>query len=329
MMAEISFEEPIMGLITLILGLALLLANKWVLKGLRGSLVFRYPLISLIAKGKPRRSRKRVFLKLCVLVLTCIAASSPTVTVRRKVSREVTGEVEYSYRIANPAVVIVVDVSGSMADAIPGGIKMDAAKRAIQTFLAELQEGVDVGLIAFSGKIVAQVPVTSSRDEILGAVAQLRPEGGTMYSNPLMTALSWLKAYRYFNISCAIVFVTDGLPADVHEYRKFLSEFSEAGIPIFSVYIGPEGDEGELETKYMAEKTGGEQHTADTVEKLVESLEELANRVNEAVGRLEVKTWVEEYVESQIPLSKYPLLLLAILNFLLWWISQREEGTFF
>ncbi len=329
MPVKISFEEPLISLIIFILGLTLLLMNKWVLKRIKRSLVFRYPLISLIAKGKPRRGRKRIFLKLCVLILTCMAVASPTVKVRRKVVREVTGEAEYSYRIANPAVVIIVDISGSMADAIPGGVKIEAAKRAIQNFLTELSEDVDVGLIAFSGQVVAQVPITSNKDEILGVTSQLKPEGGTMYSNPLMTALSWLKAYRYFNISCALVFVTDGLPADIQEYRKLLSEFSDADIPIFSVYIGPKGDEGELETKFMAEKTGGEQHTAETVEKLVESLEELANRVSKVVGRVEVKTRVEEYVESQIPLLRYPLLLLFILSFLLWWISQKEEGTFF
>ncbi len=328
-MLRISFENPLLSLILFFFGLALLILNNWLLKKLRSSLVFRYPLISIIAREKPRKNRKRTLLKVCLLVLASIALASPTVTVRKRVVRYVTGEVEYSYRVANPAVVIAIDVSGSMSGTIPGGVKIEAAKRAIQTFLMELPEGIDVGLIAFSGKLVAQVPITENRDEVKGVVFRLKPEGGTMYSTPLMTALSWLRAYTYFNISCALVFVTDGLPADVQEYRKILSEFSDAGIPIFSVYIGPRGDEGELETKFIAERTGGEQHTAETVENLVQSLEKLASEVSEVVGRVEMKTKVEEYVECKIPLSRYPLLLLAFMNYFLWLISQREEGTFF
>jgi len=328
-MATISFKNPLLSLILFFAGLALLVVNRWLLKKLKGSLVFQYPLISVIAKENPRREGKRTLMKVCLLILACIALASPTVTVKRKVLREVTGEVEYSYQVANPAVVIAMDVSGSMSDTIPGGVKIEAAKKAIQTFLKEIPEGIDVGLIAFSGELVAQVPITDDRSAVEDIVLQLEPEGGTMYSNPMMTALSWLRAYRYFNIPCALVFVTDGMPADVQEYRNILSELSNAGIPVFSVYIGPKGDKGELETKYMAEQTGGEQHTAGTVQNLVQSLEDLASKVGEVVGRVEVKTHVEEYVESQIPLSKYPLLLLAVISFSLWWISQREEGTFF
>jgi len=328
-MARISFENPLLSLILFFAGLVLLILNRYLLKKLKGSLVFRYPLISVIAKKKPKRKVKRILMKTCLLILACLALASPNITVKRKIVREVTGEVEYSYRVANPAVVIAMDVSGSMSDTIPGGIKIEAAKKAIKTFLEELPEGIDVGLIAFSGELVAQVPITDDRGAVENVVLRLKPEGGTMYGNPLMTALSWLRAYRYFNISCALIFVTDGMPADVQEYRKLLSEFSDVGIPIYSVYIGTKGDRGELETKYMADKTGGEQHTARTVESLVQSLENLASKVGEVVGRAEVKTFVVEYVESQIPLSKYILLILTFISFSLWWISQREEGTFF
>ncbi|HIE24033.1 MAG TPA: VWA domain-containing protein [Candidatus Korarchaeota archaeon] len=328
-MLRISFENPLLSLILFLLGLAFLFTNSRILEKLRGSIFFRYPLISVIAKEKKQRLRKRILMKVCMLILASIALASPTATVRRRVVKEIRGEVEYSYRIANPAVVIAIDVSGSMSDAIPGGVKIDAAKKAIQTFLSELPMDVEVGLIAFSGELVAQVPITDDRKELEEVVLQLRPEGGTMYSTPLMTAISWLRAYRYFNISCALIFITDGLPADMQEYRNILSEYYEAEIPIFTVYIGPTGDEGELETKYIAEKTGGEQHTAQTLEKLVRSLDELANKVEEVVGKVEVRTQVEEYVEAKMPLSKYPLLLLAFISAFLWWNSQREEGTFF
>ncbi len=328
-MPRVSFGRPLLSLILFLVGLAFLFANRWILERLRESIVFRYPLISVIAKEKKEGHRKRILMKVCLLVLASLALASPTITVRKRVVKEVSGEVEYSYKIADPAVVIAIDVSGSMSDTIPGGTKIEAAKKAIQTFLSELPGNVDIGLIAFSGELVAQVPITDDRKGLEGVLLQLRPEGGTMYLNPLMTAISWLRAYRYFNISCALIFVTDGLPADLKEYREILPEYSEAEIPIFTVYIGPKGDEGEFETKYIAEKTGGEQHTAQTVEKLVRSLGELANKVGEVVGKAEVKTQVEEFVEAKIPLAKYPLILLAFISALLWWISQKEEGTFF
>lgn len=47
---------------------------------------------------------------------------------------------------------VVLDCSGSMADPVTGGVKMDLAKQAIQAFVAKLPQGTQVGLRVFGHK---------------------------------------------------------------------------------------------------------------------------------------------------------------------------------
>ncbi len=297
-----------------------------VVKFLRTSLVFEYPL-AFLPPQRRRMDWRRLLLKVVVLAVLVAMVLSPTINVKRKVALNSTKELRFHIRLGRPSVVLAVDVSGSMRERIPGGVKIEAAKKALRNFLRELNESVDVGLIAFSGSVVNQVPITSNRKAVLRVIDEMRPLGGTMYTNPLMTALSWLRPYRYLNLSCALIFVTDGYPADPR-YRVLLKDFSKDKIPIYVLYIGPGGDRGEEEAKYMASRTGGREYTVNSVSAMVSRLTNLSRGLGKMLTQ-KVSFRANQYVEEKVFLSDYLIPPLLLFSFVLWALILREEKTFF
>ncbi|RLE98265.1 MAG: hypothetical protein DRJ63_07980 [Thermoprotei archaeon] len=306
----INFENPY----ALVLVLPLVLIAVYLhFKGYRKIYLnmFSYynPLIKIIKK--PPEKDKRVstlLLKILLVVLVALSLAKPYVVVEKIVEISAKTELEELSIAAKPAVVIAIDVSGSMADVIPGGRKIEVAKTVVESFIKKIPMNVDIGLIAFAGHIVESVSVTSDREQVLKVVQRLRAEGGTMYTYPLTSALSALRPYRAFNISAILIFVTDGLPADL-EYRKILEKYAKLKIPIYTIFIGSQ-ESGIKETKLIAEKTGGKQYTADSAEKLLEVFNELAN----TVSKIAIKAKTEVKLTKRITEKKYFSLHLLLLS---------------
>ena len=288
-----------------------------------------YPLSSVLRVRRAKRSLLgRALLAASVSLLTA-SLLLPSAVVEVEEERPVSGEMELAYRVARPAVVLVVDVSGSMADEIPGGVKIEAAREAALRFVEGIPPGVDLGLVAFSDSVVASVPPTSDRGRVREVVEEMEPQGGTMYSFPLMSALSWVRGYRAFNASCAVVMITDGLPADVDEYRPLLDEFRRLGVPVHAVFVGPPGGEGEGEIELIASRTGGRQETASTAGRLVEVLSSLSSKISETVARVEVGGVVRVRVQREVRIWE-PLALAGLALYSAYWaVSLREEGVAF
>ncbi len=223
-----------------------------------------------------------------VAVAAALAEPKAVFTVNLTLNQTIRGEFHVE---ARPAIVVVLDVSGSMA-----GAKIEAAKRAVEKILGiASRRGVDVGFIAFNEGIVTALPPGTPVGEVEEAVRELEAGGGTMYTYPLTAALNWLKPYRAFKIPVAVVFATDGLPADRGEYYWLLEEYKRLGIPVYTVFIGSMVA-GIAETQYIARATGGEQYTAKTVEDIERVLAEAASK---AVGHI-VETSAEATITTRV-----------------------------
>lgn len=279
----LSFENPYALTLLALIPLAAYLHYRPPRK--RGAL-FLNPMVEVVSAGRPRPQLVLLAVKAALVLLLVLALASPVYVYERVVEYQSEAEVKDFLRLARPAVVIVIDVSGSMGEAIPGGTKIEVARRAVERFLEDIPEKIDVGLIAFSHTIVGSIPPSSNRTVIIRAIESLRPGGGTMYTYPLTTALNYIKPYRAFNQSCMVVLVTDGMPADAGRYDGLLDEFKRAETPVYTVYIGRGGGPGEAETRRIAERTGGRQYTAGTAERLSEAFERLAG----AAGRVAVES---------------------------------------
>jgi len=268
-----------------------------------------------VLEVKPRTSSRRLSLalKLASVTLLALALASPALVENVKVARTVDITGTEVYRLAKPAVVILLDVSGSMGEQIPGGVKIEVAKAAIARFIDSLPQNLSVGLVAFDHAVELAVPVTSNRTAVKAELSKLSPMGGTMFTYPLYTALNALQPYRVFNASCAAVLVTDGLPADRGLYDDLLRQFASLRIPVYTVYVGPGGDEGEAELRRISGLTGGKSYTAWESEALSQVLAKLAGEISRLSVQYTGKAVVEEDVVVRTPLRGYLLAAALVL----------------
>ena len=285
---------------------------------------FRHSLVAVARRFVKPRKRIRattLVLKLVVILLLSIALAEPYIIEKKIVplsTREVS-EIELRVR---PPLVLVIDTSGSMK-----GYKLDVAKEAITKFVENLTN-LDIGIVEFSHVIKQVIPPTSDREKVLESIQAMKASGGTMYSYALETTLTLLKPYRELNITCFVVFVTDGLPGDRQEYRELLKEFKRLGIPIYTVFVG-NSIEGIEETKFIAEQTGGKQYTASNVEKLAERLSSISRDIEKTLKRIEVEMQVTKEIEVRYSIATYLLLAALATYVLLRMAIHRISGVSF
>ncbi len=285
------------------------------------------PMLKVVKQpGEGGRRMPTLVLKLLLLSAFCMGLASPYLEVERLRTTEAEAEVWEALKLARPAVVVVVDVSGSMGEAIAGGVKISVAKSVISRFLDSLPANLSVGLIAFDDKVRLTVPVTRDVERVRSAVAELEPGGGTMFTYPLGVALNMLKPYRAFNVSCTIVFVSDGLPADQGLYDSLLRKMRELNITVNTVYIGTGGDPGAAEMRRIAEATGGQWFNAENAQQLSDVFERLSREIARAAASYTARVSITEKVVEKLDLSWCFFSASAALLFLLLYARHRALG---
>lgn len=90
---------------------------------------------------------------------------------------------------SNPTVVLLVDVSGSMAANDIKPSRIDAVQAAMRTFVARLPKRSAVALIAFSTNAQVYAAPTLDRNAVFAALDRLTPEAGTALSTGLAAAV--------------------------------------------------------------------------------------------------------------------------------------------
>lgn len=325
----LRFENAHFLLATAPLALALVLYSHFHFHTRIAARLFRLENPMLKVVKRPRKEGWRastLILKLLLSAVLCTGLASPYLEVEKLRTLEAEAEVREVLKLAGPAVVIVVDVSGSMGEAIEGGEKISVAKSVISRFLDSLPANLSAGLIAFDHGIRLTVPVVRDLERVKSAVVKLEPGGGTMYTYPLSVALSMLKPYRAFNASCTVILVSDGLPADRGLYDDLLREMSELNITVNTVYIGPGGDEGAAEMQRIARATGGQWFNAENAHQLSEVFERLSREIARAAASYTARVSVTERVAEKLDLSWCFLSASAVLFFLLLCARHRALG---
>ncbi len=290
-----GLERPEALLLAPIASLALIAGHVF-LKRLAGSQVRLVNPLARWASGAFPRARGIVVLKAVLVLLVSILLAQPWVEYERLIEGEAGGEVTFELP-PRPGVVVIIDVSGSMA-----GAKIEEAKRALIEFMDGLNRSVDLGFIAFSHQIEDAVPPSSDWSMVRDAILQLSANGGTMYSYPLLTAYSWLKIYRDFNLPAVIVFASDGIPGDPVEYKRVVERLAKAGIVAYTIFIGSDS-QGLGEIKYIAEKTGGKWFNAKTAAEIPRLFEEVGAETSRTVKNVTVEYRYRETVKEKKPLT--------------------------
>ncbi len=181
-------------------------------------------------------------------------------------------------------VVLVVDRSGSMEYDDYRPTRLEAAQKAAEVFLQQIQPGDSAALVSFEEYVTLDAPLTDDRDLSLDALWHLRPDGGTAIGEGLHRAIQVLQEGASESVK-AIVLLSDGASNEGRDPVVAANEAKDAGIPVFTVGIGRPGDEfDEFTLRSIAETTGGEYLYAPDASELSRVYERMGGKVINVAG---------------------------------------------
>jgi Ca-activated chloride channel homolog len=145
---------------------------------------------ALFEEARQHRRQRRLRLALVVaLVVVATAGAYAAFAGGTKLSSGGTGSRLPVVTAANPTVVLLVDVSGSMRANDIAPTRIVAVKAAMRAFLARLPKQSEVSLIAFSSSTQVYATPTRNRDVIRAALSRLTPQSGTALGDGLAEAV--------------------------------------------------------------------------------------------------------------------------------------------
>lgn len=150
----------------------------------------------------------------------------------------------------NLTIALAMDVSGSMARGTgeSGKTKIAEARDAAYSFLDQLSNKADVGLILFNHEVMesevlpplGQTGTTEQiahRGQVMQHVQKTPPQGGTAYVDATKRALEMLRTVKTGRR--AIVVLTDGRDVDsTSSQEDVINLAKDEGIPVYTVGIG-------------------------------------------------------------------------------------------
>jgi Ca-activated chloride channel family protein len=234
-------------------------------------------------------------------------------------------------------IVIAFDISSSMlAEDFQPQNRLEVARDRVKQFVG-LRSSDRIGVVAFSGEALTQVPLTTDYPVVLAAIDNLQPgqlEDGTAIGTAIATAANRLRNAP--GRSRVMVLLTDGVNnRGTIDPRTAAQAAAAFGVKIYAIGVGTEGmapvpvSRGVFGLRYenrpveiddelltdVAEKTGGRYFRARDAAALT--------RITEEIDRLErtpVRTRVyTRYAELyRWPLGLALLVLVAELGLALW-----------
>jgi len=243
-------------------------------------------LIPNVVARSPGRLRYLPPLTLLVaLVFLIVGVARPHATV--KVKRE------------EATIVLAIDVSRSMKANDVEPTRLDAARIAAKTFLDEVPEKFQVGVVSFATRAVVGVAPTADRALVVSALDTLKPGEGTAIGDAV--ALSLLVGRpKDANAEApprAVVVISDGAQDGGRiQPDEAATQAKKLGVPVYTVLVGTEAGVVEEEVtggfrriirvpanpqtlEQVAKATGGEYFAAPDAVALQKVYEELGSRL--------------------------------------------------
>jgi Ca-activated chloride channel homolog len=289
----VTFQQPLLLLTLLAVPLVAALVVWW--RRRRPAPGIPYPDLDVIASADPGpRRRRHLPLALALLALTGLAFALARPEVDRAQPRE------------RATIMLVVDVSGSMAAADISPYRLRAAQDAALTFAREVPRQYQVGLVSFNGRANLLVAPTTDRDALGRAIESLVPDGATAVGEAVVASLDAIRASQGLaeeggQLEAARIVVlsdgatTVGLPPSIAAERA-----AQAGVPVFTVSLGtPDGvlSNGQRVPpdvegmRALAETTGGDAYESRDAEEVRAVYEELGSFIGTEQVKTEVTGW--------------------------------------
>jgi Ca-activated chloride channel family protein len=165
--------------LTALAAFPLLLGFRWWMRRRRRRNAVRMSSLIVIRAALPGRSpwwrRVPVWLLAAGLVVLAVGAARPQASV--------------IVPSDSSAILLAMDVSGSMCstDVVPN--RLTAAQNAARDFVKAQKGGTKIGLVVFTGIAALQVAPTSDKDALVAAIGSLRTGRGTAIGLGILTAI--------------------------------------------------------------------------------------------------------------------------------------------
>ncbi len=191
--------------------------------------------------------------------------------------------------------IIVFDASGSMYGQVPGGVKIDIAKKVVSDIVGSIAPGMELGLMAYGHRKKGDCediellvpPQPGSSAAILKAVAALEPKGKTPLTAAVIQAAKYLK---FEEVKVSVILVSDGVETCHNDPCMAAEELERLGIDFTCHVIGFDLKPGESSgLECLAKKTGGMYLTAKDAASLKSSLETAMKQVAKPVTTLVIE----------------------------------------
>ena len=214
----------------------------------------------------------------------------------------------------SPTVMLVMDVSDSMNTTDVAPNRLAAAEAAANAFLDTLPPDFRVGLTTFAGNARLAVAPTTERTQVVNALGAQTTSRGTVIGDGLAAALDAIEEARGEGDAVAVL-LSDGRDTGSSVTPPEAAErASEMGVPVFTILLGQEGEEGggaDMEAmEEIATTSGGESFTAETASELTTRFETLGS---ELTVNLDVEPSTKPLVIAAIVLAVLAGLMLILM----------------
>ncbi len=294
-----DFAHP--GRLWLLVGVVALAALPGLVERQRARSRAAYADAQLLDSVAPRRAPLRrvapVAVSLAALAVLVVATAQPT---RDEVVPRRQG-----------VVVLAVDVSASMAATDVAPDRLAAASAGGVDFVADVPEGIHVGLVAFDGEARLITPPTTDHEEVARAIRALRTGPGTAAGDGIAASLSAIEASLSpdllgsgEDLPAAVVLLSDGVTTVGRPVDVAAAAAADLGVPITTIAFGtPEGTvrvQGEVvpvpadtaTMRMVAQRTGGSYHEATTAGELVDVYADIRSAVGTTTEQREITVWL-------------------------------------
>ena len=205
-------------------------------------------------------------------------------------------------------IVLVLDVSQSMASTDVKPNRLDAAKDEAKQFVASLPAQYNVALVSLSGNPAARMPPTTDRGQVNRAIDALTLQDSTAIGDAINVAMATLqsapKAADGSIPPGAIVLLSDGQNTAGRSPTQEAAEAAKAKVPIYTIAYGTENGYVDLDGKRekvppdkallqrIASMTNGRAYTAESAGELDTVYKNIRSEVGYEEVRKEVTaTW--------------------------------------
>jgi Ca-activated chloride channel family protein len=183
--------------------------------------------LSVVPQGPRWRRHVPMLIFLVAIAVLILAAARP----QRSVAVPVT----------DGAVMLVDDVSSSMAATDVTPSRLGAGERAAERFLADVPSAIRVGLITFNNRPLLLQSPTTSRSAVGSALTQLHAGGHTAIGDAINRAVQTLTSLRGAGakrIPGAVLLLSDGTSTEGADALTAARQAAAQHIPVYTIALG-------------------------------------------------------------------------------------------